>query len=325
MTCASKLRAALLAALLAGTVSGCGKPVPQTTQPAVQSDLSSTAAETETAPPEEDSAAAAEDTSAEQEPSAAQTDGGGFVWTVEDVCTLTFPASWEGEYELYGDRVFCKSAYDPNTGSGMLLSIEICEEDRLISGEEYYYLLGTAPGGKYVMACITENPPDNAQFDLMFSELDDVLSGAVCSDSPDCQPKKIDHYGPSFYGDIEFAGYWERTPASGVQNEPGLTFNSEESRFQYTCYETMTSEAWGTYLYNYRSAGYEWNTDNWGDFGLLFIDGDAYTITVNYGTPKTINMENVTHPGEDFYGLAASTFGYWSDYEDISPKDYWAD
>jgi hypothetical protein len=254
---------------------------------------------------------------------------GSFNVVFEDsACTMTFPASWAGRIIIDDDEIYSKLCWDnaPGEKHGKLLSIMTRDDDEMNISIPSSYILGTEDD-EYVIAFI----PTDATYDIMNSTLNEeysslcadilsVISSAECQSSPGFTHIDMKDYdSPNMYS-ISVSGSWEASSYmnSSMQFTPYIGFRPNDGVFgyMYQLNGADTDKEIGTYLININSENYQWNTENWGEAGLIFMDGCIYSFTYYLSAPMTMSIEKLG--GNSKYdSITSETWFYTSDFQDF--------
>lgn len=249
----------------------------------------------------------------------------GLVWDyLSSTLRLTFPDNWLNRFSIRGTSVYCKACFNPDDYSGELFSINFVDEKSMASGPRYDALLGVYRG-MYVTAKRCENPNYDetntemlAEYTDMANDLSRVFSSAVVSTNQDYKPVLLDDYAPVTPEDhSKLLGCWNQSDAAGNPNAdfyPYAVFRGRDSAFGYKY--GANDLAFGSFLVNRKAKDYVWNTDNWGDAGLVFVNGCAYRVTYFESAPMTLRFELISGDPENDV-LSASGFAFDRDYQEI--------
>lgn len=254
----------------------------------------------------------------------------------DGLCTMTLPASWAGRIIIDDYKIYSKLCYDTDQANkwGKMLSIKRASADDMKVCIPSSYLIGTA-GKEYIVAYtptdVTYDIANSAlheEYSSLYNDITSVIASARCMTSPDFSPIDLSVYvNPGdFYGSV--SGSWDDadTYLTDVQFTPYLCFRPSDASFAYM-YRLNGSEAdyvRGSYLMNTNVSGYQWNTDNWGEFGLIFADGAVYRFTLYYSAPQTLGIEKVAGVSEYETELYSGGWVYTSAFEnfDANYNDY---
>lgn len=249
----------------------------------------------------------------------------GLVWDyLSNTLRLTFPDDWLNRFTIRGTSVYCKACFNPEDYSGELFSINFVDEKSMASGPKYDALLGVYRG-MFVTAKRCENPnydnTDNeqlAEYTDMANDLSMVFGSAQVNGNKDYKPVLLDQYAPVQAEDhSKLLGCWNQTDAAGdpaANFYPFAVFRGRDSAFGYK-YGT-NDLAFGSFLVNQKAKDYIWNTDNWGDAGLVFANGCAYRVTYFESAPMTLRFELISGDPENDM-LSKSGFTFDRDYQEI--------
>ena len=245
-----------------------------------------------------------------------------YVWKYGDL-SLTIPASWNGRYVIKDSTIYCKKCYDDKNGSGALFHIYTAKTPNLYT--PYGYLLGISRDKTYYFSYVDQG----ANFDIDKPKLVKEHSamskdvGSILSSAKSPAGGKALNIG-SYINNFDnpyLRGMWtDADPASkGAQLEPTLIFDASKNRVKFMGYAGLNDSMEGIFMYNSNAAKYKWNTSNWGDHGLVFINGGVYKVTCYLTAPKTLSFKHVM--GKRTAALEGKTFGFEKDYEAL--YQYW--
>lgn len=254
----------------------------------------------------------------------------------DSLCTMTFPGSWAGRIVIDDNKIYSKLCYDTDTENkwGKMLTIMKVTAEEMKDVIPSSYLLGTADK-EYIIAYrptdVTYDIADSElheEYSSLYNDITSVITSARCKSSADFAPIDLSIYANpnDFSGSV--CGSWDNsdTYLSDVQFSPYLCFRPSDASFAYM-YGLNGSEAdyvRGSYLMNTNVSGYQWNTDNWGEFGLIFADGAVYRFTLYYSAPQTLGIEKAAGVSEYETELYSSGWVYSSAFEnfDANYNDY---
>ena len=74
----------------------------------------------------------------------------------------------------------------------------------------------------------------------------------------------------------------------------------------------------GTFLVNRNAENYVWNTDNWGDAGLVFAGGKIFRATYYESVPETLEFSVLFSDDGASDSLTASKFSLLNDSQSIT-------
>lgn len=249
----------------------------------------------------------------------------GLVWNyLSNTLRLTFPDDWINRFTIRGTSVYCKACFSAEEFSGELFSINFVDEKSMVSEPKYDALLGVYRG-MYVTAKRTEDPNYDssnnellAEYTDMANDITTILGSAKVSGNTDYKPLLLDQYAPVTDADhCKLLGRWTNTAAAGDPNQaftPYAVFRGRDSAFGYKYGENDL--AFGTFLVNQKAKDYVWNTDNWGDAGLVFANGCVYRVTYYESAPMTMRFELVSGSPENDM-ISSSGFSFESEEQAI--------
>lgn len=245
--------------------------------------------------------------------------------------SMTFPASWADRIIIDDYKIYCKLVWDSDPGNkrGKMLSLFLAEDEDISSGIPDSYLLGTS-SDKYVIAFtptdVSYDPSDNIlndEYGSLFADIESVIFSARCSSSPEFTPIDIGMYYSPYGAEYSLAGSWDLPSYlySEVQFAPYITFREKDGAFGYSYALNGSSckYASGKYLININTEDYQWNSENWGDFGLVFLDGAVYRFTYYATAPGTLSFEKIV--GNSEYDDIVESWVYSSEFQDFD-ADY---
>lgn len=254
-------------------------------------------------------------------------DGSFNVLFVDTMCTMTFPASWAGRVLIEDDVVYSKkcSDYIAERNSGKLFTIMDSSDEQMNIVIPSSYLLGTFDD-EYVIAFLpTDCDYDptiaelNEEFSFLHNDLESVIFTAKCDSSPEFYPIDMSIYdSPNMYSN-SVSGMWEdgETMYSNIQFSPYIGFRPKDGLFVYAygLNGADTENEIGSYITNINSENYQWNTENWGEAGLIFMDGCIYSFTYYLSAPCTMSIEKLA--GNSEYDISAKSWVSSSDFQDF--------
>ncbi len=248
------------------------------------------------------------------------------VWEINGV-RITLPASWDGFARTENDMLQFVPSKNNGGNDYEFFSVRLLNAFELVKtsdGNFTQYVLGTKEGS-YICAVMPpgfeelhDDPEIYAEFDAFRKEFESVMEKAVCIEAPDFKPLHIYAYRyPSGNSECLLNGSWDEIPDTGAQMMPFVTFRKRDSGFGFK--DTLNSVQFGSYIADLRAGDYQWNTDNWGPAGAVFVNGSIYLATVYASAPQTISFEKVAGR-EDLF--AGKTFQYDSNYDGIYQDNF---
>ena len=106
----------------------------------------------------------------------------------------------------------------------------------------------------------------------------------------------------------------ESTGAGTVYPHGNIPF--ADSAFGYKPAENVVTL--GTFLVNRNAENYVWNTDNWGDAGLVFTGGKIFRATYYESVPETLEFSVLFSDEGTSDSLTASKFSLLNDSQSIT-------
>lgn len=254
-------------------------------------------------------------------------DGSFNVLFVSTMCNMAFPANWAGRVFIEDSVVYSKkcSDYIAERNAGELLTIMSNPAEYMSTIIPSSFLLGTF-SDEYVIAFL----PTDCDYDTTITELYEeytslnndvksVIDTAKCDSSPEFSPIDMSIYdSPSMYSSSA-SGLWEDYD-NGMQFSPYIGFRPKDGLFVYAygLNGADTLNIKGSYCTNINSENYQWNTDNWGESGLIFIDGCVYSFTYYLSAPQTMNLEKLAGNTDD--DLSSKGWVFSSDFQDFDAE-----
>ena len=251
----------------------------------------------------------------------------GLEWNyLSGTCRLTFPKDWEDRFYVRGTSVYSRACYDKKVNSGKLFSIDFMEADELADSSVNYVALLGAVREFYTVAILpSEDTYDTADTDLfaeytdMSGDLSAIFQTAQCSTTKDFKPIDLTNYELSTVSNnSKLFGCWSTKNADASGFTPYAVFRSRDSAFVF--HSTANDLLFGAFYVNKNAPNYVWNTENWGDAGLVFAGGQAYRVTYSETEPMELVFEPL-FPTEDYGTLEISKFFFDRDYQEIYPGD----
>lgn len=248
------------------------------------------------------------------------------VWEING-CRLTLPESWAGFARTEKDMLqFIPTKNKDGLGYEFFRVMLLSEFDLVKSSDGLFtqYVLGTKDGA-YICAVMPpgfanlhDDPEIYAEFEVFSKEFERVMQTAVCLETPDFEPIPLHDYRYPDGDSYSFlGGSWDVMPDPGVQMTPYVTFRQRDNGFGYKY--ALNSVEFGSFIPDLRAGDYQWNTDNWGPAGAVFLNGSIYIVTVYATAPQTLNFRKVSGKS-DLFGN--STFQRTDDYEGIFEDNF---
>ena len=248
------------------------------------------------------------------------------VWEINGV-RITLPAGWDGFARTENDMLQFVPTKNSSGFGYEFFSVKLLDAFELVKSAEglfTQYVLGTKDG-RYICAVMPpgfanmhDDPEIYAEFEPFSKEFESVMEKAVCIEAPDFKPIHIYAYRyPSGNSDCLLNGSWDEIPDTGAQMMPFVSFRKRDSGFGFK--DTLNTVQFGSYIADLRAGDYQWNTDNWGPAGAVFVNGSIYLATVYATAPQTISFQKVAGK-EDLF--AGRTFQYDSEYDGIFQDNY---
>lgn len=341
----SKKIIAYIMALAMFSFSGCSNSsssthtVYHTTANTTES-TSPTKSDTEaSATSEETSTEAETESTTEELPLSIQTDNSAIVTNNSDgsfnvlfedtMCTMTFPASWAGRVLIEDDMVYSKKCSDSVEGrnAGKLFTMmstsdmdSFIPDSFLLGTDEDEYVLAFKPTDCDYDPSITEI---QEEFASLGNDLESVILSAKCESSPEFKPMNMNIYdSPGMYS-IPFAGTWEESEAiySGSQFSPFIGFRANDGLFAYSygLNGADSDSEFGNYIINTNFENYQWYAGEWGETGLIFLDGCIYSFIYYPTAPMTMSLEKLG--GNSEYEISDRSWILTSDFQNFD-ADY---
>lgn len=246
---------------------------------------------------------------------------------VDTMCTMTFPESWAGRVFIEDGVVYSQkcSDYIAERNAGKLFTIMSNSDEYMTTIIPSSFLLGTF-NDEYVIAFLpTDCDYDPTitelyeEYSSLYNDVESVIATAKCDSSPEFSPIDMSVYdSPSMYS-VSAAGLWEDADG-GIQFSPYIGFRPNDGLFVYAygLNGADTLNIKGSYCTNINSENYQWNTNNWGESGLIFIDGCVYSFTYYLSAPQTMNLEKLVGNTDD--DLSSRTWMLSSDFQDFDAE-----
>ena len=249
----------------------------------------------------------------------------GYEWSyLAGTCRMTFPAEWKDRFVVRESSVYSKEIFDHAENTGKLFTIDFMDDVGMLAEPKPSALLGVV-NHLYVVAIIPEKPDFDSNDELFSAEYNDltgslseVFQSAVCSGSDSFKPINLAAYEPAGESTVsKLLGTWQipNTLEPG-QFIPTVTFRSRDSAFGYKPAENVVTL--GTFLVNRNAENYVWNTDNWGDAGLVFTGGKIFRATYYESVPETLEFSVLFSDDGASDSLTASKFSRLNDSQSIS-------
>ena len=322
-----KLFAATAAMLLSAVcLSGCGEKIPdaseaaETTQPAFTIDNTDG----------KDAVLTMEDGS-----TVVITDDGSLITEVENgfkwnylagTATMIFPPEWKDRVVVRDTTVYCKKCFEQNENTGALFSIVFSSDINMIQGPKPAVVFGVV-NDIYTVITLPETPDyDTASTELseeyadLSARLNDVFQTAVCGDSPNFKPINLSNYVLAAESPASvLPGTWKQQNAALETGfVPYTVFRASDSTFGYKYGENDLML--GAFYLNKNAEGYEWNTDNWGDAGIVFSSGNVYRVTYYETEPRSMDFQ-IVYSAAESDSLAGVKFDYDSEAQSIRQSE----
>lgn len=239
--------------------------------------------------------------------------------------TMMFPSDWKDRFVVQDAAVYCKACWDAQENTGELFELEFVDEKGMVTGPEYTALLGNIDK-MFVTALVPDAPNYNTEDNALFAEYSDmaqsigsILSTAVCSGYPDFKPIFLTPYARVTDEPSKLCGEWLDSGAAATPGQafyPYVVFRGRDGAFGYRY--GVNDLSFGSFLVNKNAKDYVWNTDKWGDAGLVFTHGAVYRVTYYESAQMTLKFELVLTADESSEdALTQTSFVYDRDYQEI--------
>ena len=249
---------------------------------------------------------------------------GGLVWNyLAGTCTVKFPIEWKDRFVVRGTSVYSKKCFEKQENSGELFTIVFSRDINMLQGPKPAVVFGVIHD-MYAVITTPENPNYDAsdaeiatEYADLSAKLSDVFQNAVCGDTPNFKPINLTNYVPAAESAASvLPGTWKLASLTDdAAFSPYVVFRASDSTFGYKYGENDLKL--GAYYANKNAETYEWNTDNWGDAGLIFSEGKVYRVTYYETAPRTLDFEVVYSPDAETDSLIGNKFNYDSEEQGI--------
>lgn len=249
----------------------------------------------------------------------------GYEWSyLAGTCRMTFPKEWKDRFVVRESSVYCKEIFDKAENTGKLFSLSFMDDAGMLAEPKPAALLGVV-NHRYVTAIIPSSVDFDSNDELLSAEYNDlagslseIFQSTVCSGSDAFKPINLSAYEPAAESaESKLLGTWQipNTLEPG-QFTPTVTFRSRDSAFGYLSAANVVTL--GTFLLNKNAENYVWNTDNWGDAGLVFTGGKVFRATYYESVPETLEFTVLFSEDGASESLAESKFVLQSDSQSIT-------
>ena len=245
----------------------------------------------------------------------------GLEWTyLGGTVRMYFPLNWDDRFVVRGTSVYCKKCFEQQEYSGELFSIDFIRDTDMNSDPSFAALLGGAQNF-YAVAALPQNTTydaDNAdlakEYNSMAADLSSIFRSADCLFTRGFTPIDLSVYTTADSSSSKLFGTWNEDAQTAEGYTPKAIFRSRDSAFAYRTSDT--GMIYGTFRVNKNAAGYVWNTENWGDAGLVFAGGQVYRVTYYESEPMKLEFEPL-FPFEQESPIGKNKFTYGSTEEEI--------
>jgi len=239
---------------------------------------------------------------------------------------VMFPLDWNERFYVRGTTVYCSKCYDQAPKTGTLFNIEFLSAQQMLEGGRQYSALLGKIRNFYIVATL----PEDADYDVsntdlfaeytdLYGDLDGIFQTVNCGDSPSFKPINLSAYEPATEsGSSKLFGCWSSDMADANAFSAYSVFRSRDSAFGY--YSSSNDMRFGSFYVNKNAQNYVWNTENWGDAGIVFLENNAYRVTYSETEPMRLEFEALFE-AEDGDSLVNKVLYYSSDFQQIYPAD----
>ena len=229
----------------------------------------------------------------------------GLEWSyLSGTVKMVFPSDWDQRYLVRGTSVYCKKCWDKEENTGELFSLDFCTPEAMISGPAHTALIGRV---KTLYATIlvpetpnydTDDPDLFAEYSDMQNDLDKVFPTASCLSTRSFKAISLANYVPVTEGaSSKLFGTWLDHNDLAATYTRSAIFRSRDGAFGYRPEENTLNM--GTFMLNKNAEHYVYNTEAWGDAGLVFLGGQVYRVTYYESDPMTMEFEALFPEEED--------------------------
>ncbi|MBR6107348.1 MAG: hypothetical protein IKQ39_04990 [Oscillospiraceae bacterium] len=264
------------------------------------------------------------------------TDDGSIITVVENglewsylsgTCLITFPRDWDERFYVRGTTVYCRACFDKTEYTGELFTIDFVDAEQLVDPTRHYGALIGSLRDFYAVIVLPEgdtydttDPTLAAEYNKLVADLPKVFQSASCYDTKDFKSIDLSVYTPATEaGESKLYGCWSTNLADPAGYTPYTVFRSRDSAFGF--HGASDALTFGTFLVNKNAANYVWNTENWGDVGLAFANGQAYRLTYSETEPMELEVEPLFDLGDDSDKFGLQKFYFDRDFQEIYPAD----
>ena len=250
----------------------------------------------------------------------------GLEWSyLAGTVTMMFPADWKDRFVIRDTAVYCKACWDAQENTGELFKLDFVDEKGMVTGPDYTALLGNIDKMLVTVQVPDEvnyNSEDNvqlAEYTDMASAIGTILPTAVCSGGTEFKPIFLTQYVRVTDEPSKLCGMWLDSAAAEKANQafyPYAVFRGRDGAFGYRY--GVNDLSFGSFLVNKNARDYVWNTDKWGDAGMVFTHGAVYRVTYYESEKMTLKFELVlSYDGAEEDALSQTTFVFERDYQEI--------
>ncbi|MBQ8921814.1 MAG: hypothetical protein IJ060_06590 [Oscillospiraceae bacterium] len=238
---------------------------------------------------------------------------------------MYFPLDWDDRFVIRGTSVYCKKCFAQQEFSGELFSIDFIRDTDMNSDPGFSALLGGAQSF-YTVAIVPQqvtydagDADQAAEYQDMAEDLSGIFRSTSCLFTPGFTPIDLSVYTPAGESSSsKLFGSWAEDAQTAAGYTPKAIFRSRDSAFAYRTSDTEM--IYGTFRINRNAAGYVWNTENWGDAGLVFAGGQVYRVTYYESEPMKLEFEPLFQFDQES-PIGKNKFTYSSDQQEIYSTD----
>ncbi len=249
----------------------------------------------------------------------------GYEWSyLAGTCRMTFPKEWKDRFVVRESSVYCKEIFDKAENTGKLFSLSFLDDAGMLADPQPAALLGVV-NHRYVTAVIPSEADFDSDDELLSAEYNDlagslseIFQSTFCSGSDSFKPINLSAYEPATESaESKLLGTWQiPNVLEPGQFTPSVTFRSHDSAFGYLSAENVVTL--GAFLLNKNAENYVWNTDNWGDAGLVFTGGKIFRATYYESVPETLEFTVLFSENGASDALTESKFVFQSESQSIT-------
>ncbi len=221
----------------------------------------------------------------------------GYEWSyLSGTVRMFFPPEWKDRFIIRDTTVYCRKCYEKMEYSGELFSVKFIKETDLISDADYAALIGGVRDFYSIVVLPSDatyevgDPDLSAEYTDMSGSLPAVFRSASCLSTKGFTPIDLSSYeAANITGNSKLAGSWTEDAPAATGNIPSAVFRMRDSAFGYRTSDTGL--LYGCFFVNKNAPNYVWNTENWGDAGLVFAGGQVYRVTYYESEPMKLEFE----------------------------------